>query len=74
VGSILEYITGSRHKDNAFYQIVRIDKLKHAQMTYAVHFWKIGTPDPANIYETNWNGAHEINEMLDTGKMKVVSY
>ena len=73
VGSILEYRIPERDIQ-AFYQIVCIDKLKKAPATYAVHFWKIGTPDPTSIYETNWNGAHEINFMLDTGTMKVASY
>ncbi len=73
VGSILEYNVDD-FAMQGYYQIIRIDKLKNAPMTYAVHFWKIGTPDPVSIEKTNWNGAHQLNEMLDKGEMKVVSY
>jgi len=73
VGSILQYCVYKKD-GGGFYQIVRIEKLKNAPMTYAVHFWKVGTPDPVSIDKTYWNGAHQVNEMLDNGGMKVVSY
>jgi hypothetical protein len=72
VGSIIEYHI-PEIEGGGFYQIVRIDKLKNTN-TYAVHFWKVGTPDPSNVYRTNWNGAHQMNEMLDKGVMRVASY
>ena len=74
VGSILEYNIGLEHRLNGYYHILRIDKLKNVPMTYAVHMWKIGDPEPISIDQTHWNGAHQINEMLDSGDMKVVSY
>jgi hypothetical protein len=73
VGSIIEYRIPEKGI-NDFYQIIRIDKLKNAPMTYAVHFWKVGTPEPTSIDKTNWNGAHQVNQMLDMGYMRVASY
>lgn len=74
VGSILEFKWGGKKRYSEFYQIVRIDKLRNAPMTYAIHFWKIGDPDPIDITKTDWNGANQVNEMLDDGLMIVVSY
>lgn len=74
VGSILEFKWGGKKKYSDFFQIIRIDKLKNSPMTYAIHFWKIGDPDPIDIMKTEWNGAHQVNKMLDEGHMVVVSY
>jgi hypothetical protein len=72
VGSIIEYRIPEKDI-NDFYQIIRIDKLNNTN-TYAVHFWKVGTPEPLSIDKTNWNGSHQVNEMLDMGYMRVASY
>lgn len=43
-------------------------------MTYAIHMWKLGTPEPKHIYDTDWQGAHNINKMLDESIIRVESY
>ena len=73
VGSIIEYNVDD-FAMQGYYQIIRIDKLKNAPMTFAVHFWKVGTPEPRDITQTPWNGAHILNRMIEDGTMKVVSY
>jgi hypothetical protein len=69
VGSLIQ-------TEEGLFQIMKIEKLKNAPMTYAVTYWTLGTDDYwiRTKYEHRWNGAHQLNEMLDDGKAKVVSY
>jgi hypothetical protein len=62
--------------DNKLYQIMQIEKLKKAPMTYAVTYWTLGTNDywESEPHQKIWNGAHMLNDMLDAGEAIVESY
>jgi len=55
---------------------MQIEKLKKAPMTYAVTYWTLGTNDywESEPHQKIWNGAHMLNDMLDTGEAIVESY
>lgn len=72
-----QYRIGSLIKvGDDLFQIMKIEKLKNAPMTYAVTYWTLGTDDywSRAKYEHRWNGSHQLNEMLDKGEAIVVSY
>lgn len=55
---------------------MQIEKLKKAPMTYAVTYWTLGTNDywESEPHQKIWNGAHMLNNMLDSGEAIVESY
>ena len=55
---------------------MQIEKLKKSPMTYAVTYWTLGTNDywESEPHQKIWNGAHMLNDMLDTGEAIVESY
>jgi hypothetical protein len=72
VGSLLRFDSGDGFAGH--YLILRIERLKKSKTLYAVHMWKLGTPEPKDIYDTHWQGAHNVNKMMDQGIMRVESY
>jgi hypothetical protein len=74
VGSILKFQPG-KDLEYEYYLILRIDALKkNKPIRYAVHMWKVGTEEPKDIYQTPWQSAEAINQMLDNEMMSVESY
>ena len=62
-----------RHEDNIF-EIEKIEKLKKSPMTYAVTFRNLNDTQFLQDWEKAWTGAHLLNEMLDNGVAKIISY